>query len=240
MSDHYEGTPSGFLARLYRAYRHGGLLYFLFYPPIWYHIYRALPPQTFRFMGKTHQNFLHRYNRTWRNERVVEVPIVADLLEQFRNGRVLEVGNVLSHYLPTPHTILDKYENGEGVIRADVVDFAPGTTYDLIVSISTLEHVGFDEQPNDPGKIARALQNLSGLLAPGGRLAVTVPIGYNPHLDDLLASGGGFTSLHCLKRVSWWNHWEETDWDAARQAGLGRRYPGTNAVAVGIVDKASV
>lgn len=237
MSERYEGTPSGFLARLRRAYQHGGLVYFLFYPPLWYHLYRALPPQTFRFLGKTYHNFLHRYNRTWRNERAIEVPIITDLVDQFQGRRILEVGNVLSHYLPITHTVLDKYESGAGLINADVVDYVPESPFDLIVSISTLEHVGFDEQPQNPDKIGRALQHLTSLLVPGGRLVVTLPIGYNPHLDALLERGAGFNSLHCLVRSSWWNHWKQVDWEVARRARFNHYYPGTNGIVVGIIDK---
>ena len=58
---------------------------------------------------------------------------------------IFEVGSVLSHYFPINHDVLDKYEKGHGVINQDVVDFKPHNKYDLIVSISTLEHVGFDD-----------------------------------------------------------------------------------------------
>jgi hypothetical protein len=38
--------------------------------------------------------------------------------------------------------VLDKYEQAPGVINEDVVSFSPPQKYDLIVSVSTLEHVG--------------------------------------------------------------------------------------------------
>ena len=56
-----------------------------------------------------------------------------------------------------------------------------------IMSISTMEHVGWDESPRDPNKIPLALENLRlKCLAPGGEIVVTVPIGYNAYLDKLL------------------------------------------------------
>ena len=56
-----------------------------------------------------------------------------------------------------------------------------------IVSISTMEHVGWDETPRDPKKIPLALENLTTrCLAPGGEIVVTLPIGYNTYLDKLL------------------------------------------------------
>jgi hypothetical protein len=82
------------------------------------------------------------------------------------------VGNVLSHYFSVNHDVVDKYEKAEGVINRDIIDFHPSKEYDLIISISTLEHVGWDEDISDhkilhdPSKILRAIENLRGLLAP--------------------------------------------------------------------------
>jgi hypothetical protein len=54
-----------------------------------------------------------------------------------------------------------------------------------IVSVSTLEHVGFDETPRTPGGFRAALDRLyDHCLAPGGEMFVTVPLGYNPVVDD--------------------------------------------------------
>ena len=55
-----------------------------------------------------------------------------------------------------------------------------------IMSISTIEHVGWDETPRDPKKILLALENLTGCLASGGEIVVTLSIGYNTYLDRLL------------------------------------------------------
>ena len=150
--------------------------------PLWRLGFRVFP-RTFRFRGRTYSCFFHSYNSTWSNERAVEVPIARALLEEHRGKRVLEVGNVLSHYLPVEHEILDKFEEGPAIRNEDVVAFRSPLPYDLIVSISTLEHVGWDEEPKDPGKILRAVSNLAGQLAPGGRMVVTLPLGYNPDMD---------------------------------------------------------
>jgi len=81
---------------------------------------------------------------------------------------------------------LDKYEKGKGVINEDVVDFTPSRKYDLIISISTLEHVGWDETPKEPEKAAKAIENLKRCLNPGGKIVFTVPVGQNPCLDNLI------------------------------------------------------
>jgi len=98
------------------------------------------------------------------------------VVRQHPDERILEVGNVLAHYYPHQHDVLDKYEQAPGVMNGDVVDFRPGKLYDLIVSISTLEHVGWDEEPRDPLKFLRGVEHLTTLLAPGGRMLVTLPI----------------------------------------------------------------
>jgi len=72
-----------------------------------YRYCRAKPPRTFKFQGRHYGYFCHRYNYTWRNERAIEVPIIWKMVEENREGRVLEVGNVLAHYFPVRHDVLD-------------------------------------------------------------------------------------------------------------------------------------
>jgi SAM-dependent methyltransferase len=197
--------------------------------------------RTFTFQGRSCKYFYHRHNTTWRNARAVELPIIWEIVRNHRGKRILEVGNVLSHYFPVSHDVLDKYEKGEGVINKDVVDFKPSTKYDLIVSISTLEHVGWDERPRDPMKVLRAVESLVDCLAPSGKLAVTFPLAYNPELDKLLKDGKlQFTGQRYLKRVSRDNRWKEVEWEDVRDARYGYPYPRANALVIGTIDKQSV
>jgi len=167
-------------------------------------------PPSFTFRGKRYRHFWHRYNATWRNERAVEIPIALDFIRAARGGSILEVGNVLSHYVPVWHEVVDKYEKAAGVQNEDICDFRPGRKYDLILSISTLEHVGFDEGPTDETKVLRAFKNLRCLLAPNGKLVATIPLGYNPALDRLIEEGSiSFTECAYLKRMPDRNQWRE-------------------------------
>ncbi len=154
----------------------------LYYYLYWRHLNRE-----FVFDGKRYQYFYHPYNTTWSNERKVEIPIIRELLKQNQGKRILEVGRVLPHYFPVSHDVLDKYEKGKDVINEDVVDFTPARKYDLIVSISTLEHVGWEETPKEPEKAIRAVENLERCLNPGGKIVFTVPVGQNPYLDNLIS-----------------------------------------------------
>jgi SAM-dependent methyltransferase len=175
----------------------------------------------FDFQGRRYRYLYRRYNSTWRNERAVEVPVVWDVVKEYAGRRVLEVGNVLAHYFDVTHDRVDKYERGSGVLNEDIVDFRPRERYDLIVSISTLEHVGWDEEPRDPDKVLRAVETLKRLAAVGGRILVTVPMAYNPEMDARLRDGRiSFTRRACLKRISRDNRWAEVEWAEVEHAAF--------------------
>ncbi|HEY8945866.1 MAG TPA: methyltransferase domain-containing protein [Polyangiaceae bacterium] len=192
--------------------------------------------KTFLVGGKPYHYFVHHYNSTWRNERAVEVPLAAELLTSAAPGaRCLEVGNVLNYYLREPRTVVDKYEPSRGVINQDILEFGAPGSFDVIVSISTLEHVGWDENPREPGKVIRALNHMKALLAPGGHCLVTFPLGYNSELDDLVfASKLEFRKIHYLKRLNLENDWLEVERDAVRSVAYGSPFQHANAIFVGI------
>jgi glycosyltransferase involved in cell wall biosynthesis len=204
-----------------------------------YYYYKTFESRrTFIFQGKTYRYFYHNYNRTWRNERAVEVPIVWQILKKYEGKNILEVGNVLSHYFSVSHDIIDKYEKIDSVISHDAVDFNPPKRYDLIVSISTLEHIGWDEILRDSTKIPHTIENLERLLAPKGKMIVTLPLGYNPELDKLLGDGKiQFTRRFCLKRVSKDNKWMEADWKEVKNARYDGPFPYANGLVIGIIEK---
>jgi len=135
----------------------------------------------------------------------------------------LEIGNVLSHYYPVNHDIVDKFEKAPGVTNVDVRDYDPSKDYDLIVSISTIEHVGYDELARkaeesieskslqEPVRTAirTAIENLKNHLSRRGEIVITVPLGYNPALDRMLKEEKIFTNIRYLKRISENNIWKE-------------------------------
>jgi hypothetical protein len=189
--------------------------------------------RTFTVDGREVPYFLHAYNTTWRNERGVEIALALEALRR-RPGRLLEVGNVLGHYLPAEHDVVDKYELGPGVQNVDVLAFEPAHDYDLIVAISTLEHVGLDEDDIDPEKPAKTLERLSGFLAPAGELFVTVPLGYNPALDGALLAGElELDEVWYFKRVSARNDWVQAAAADVVGAEYGRPFEKANAIAIG-------
>ncbi|MDP2946976.1 MAG: glycosyltransferase [Nanoarchaeota archaeon] len=209
-------------------------IFFIIYqgPRVFYRTFLKRQNDLFSFQNKCYNYFYSVYNCTCLNERAVEVPIVWEFVKEYQGKKILEIGNVLSHYFTISHDVLDKYDKGEEIINQDVVDFRPSQKYDLIVSISTLEHVGWDEEPKEPEKILLAIDRLKECLAPEGRMIVTLPLGYNPKMDQLLSEGKiQFTNQYFLKRVSHNNNWQEVD----KNEVLGIAYDYFNMTANGLV-----
>jgi hypothetical protein len=156
-------------------------------------------------------------------------------MKQQMPADVLEIGNVMLHYVSFGHTVADKYEKAHGVIQQDVVELNLPKRYPLIVTISTLEHVGWDESPRVPHKHLAALANLKRHLAPGGLLAVTFPIGYNPNLDDDLNAGMlGFDEILYLKRIAK-ETWQQANADEVRGAQYNTPFRASNAIVIGFL-----
>lgn len=197
--------------------------------------------RTFTFQKKKYKYFYHKANTTWRNERAIEVPIIWEMVKSSK-GSILEVGNVLSHYFSFKHDIVDKYEKAEGVINEDIADFHATKKYNLIVSISTLEHVGWDENPvnheilGESEKVLRTIDSLRGMLASNGKIVVTVPLGYNPYLDGLIKGGKlKFDKQFYMKRISK-ETWIETDWENVEEAKFEKGIPSANALMIGVIE----
>lgn len=168
------------------------------------------------------------------SERTVELPIAIKYVNDCK-GSILEVGNVLNQYYHFPHTVVDKYEISQGVINTDIVDFVPNTKYDLVISISTLEHVGFDEEEQDSTKILKSLDKLFSATKDGGTILISVPLGHNPHLDIYLKNGIiKAPDMHLLKRTSYKNEWIEQSLDLLNTEKFvyGSPYPYANYVLV--------
>ena len=211
------------LAVVRDAYKKRGIRYMVCYGfRVFCRTYLEKNKRFFTFQNKQYNYFYHLYNSTCLNERAVEIPIVWKIAQDYQGKRILEVGNVLSHYFNFPHDIIDKYEKFSGVMNQDIVDFQPKEKYDLIVSISTLEHV--DE-------ILPAIQNLEKCLAPGGKIVITMPLGYNSQVDNLLNEGKiKFTEQYFLQKFS------DFEWKEVNQSEVrGIKYDISRYSALGLV-----
>lgn len=188
----------------------------------------------FRFEDVELPYAYYLYNQTWRNERSVEVAVAEHFLARRAPGRMLEAGNVLGNYGRRGHDVVDKYEPIAGLINADLVDFHPDRPYDTIVTLSTLEHVRFDEEVQDAHGPAYALETLREALASGGEMLVTVPTGYNPGLDDDLHSGRfALGRQTCYRRLNREGDWVEVSLEEALATPYGAPFEAANAIVVG-------
>lgn len=188
-------------------------------------------PRAFSLSGENHAYVIHPFILD--NERAVEVALARDFLAE-QTGNILEVGNVLGNFMAFPREVVDKYEVAPGVINEDIVAFSPRKNYNAIVTLSTLEHVGWDETPRTPEKILMAIEHLKGLLVPGGELLATMPIAYNSYLDQIIREKRtGFSEVKFLIRTSANNQWHEAPLEEALSKKFGSPYSCANAIIIG-------
>lgn len=193
---------------------------------------------SFKFNGVEYKYFIDRYSCTWSNERAVEVPIFVKILDEAlkNNNKVLEIGRVLDHYLKNSGKwdVLDKYEEAEGVLNEDMADYIPSEKYDLVISISTMEHVGFEEEDGDAQKIIPAINNvLNNVVSRNGNFVFSVPLGFNSFLDGKIYSDALPTkNIKYLKRQERMK-WYESNLEEVRGSVYGDPYyVSANAIAV--------
>lgn len=203
----------------------------------------ALDTAMFQVQDRNYPYFIHPYNRTWRNERAIEIPVVWEYVCNAKEPHtILEIGNVLSHYFDIRHCVIDKWEKCRyygNVVNHDLLSWEPERLsweperqFQLIISISTIEHVGWDDKPKRPEAVVEAFAKIERLLSFGGTALVTVPIGQNPILDQWLCAGKlPFSEMFFLKRISQLNEWIEIGQETALKCSYGSPFPAANAVA---------
>ncbi len=189
----------------------------------------------FTVNGEAYRYFYALYNHTWRNERIVEVPLAERFLRE-HPGSTLEIGNVTGHYYSHNHTVVDKYENAQDIVSADILEYRAAEPFDTILSISTLEHIGRDHCP-DETKTVRVYDHIvNNLLAENGTFMFTVPVGFNAVLDNYIDAGTIRPDDHvCLKRTTAENDWVQVEWSEAKKSRYMSPFHCANALYVGFV-----
>ena len=126
------------------------------------------------------------------SERIVEVPFVHRNLPYPFRGRVLDVGYRESQVIYELSSLgfeswgidirppLVKFSGVEHVV-GDICQYPfPAGHFDVVISLSTIEHIGLLGYGNlnyDPEGDLHALQGIHRALKPNGRLILTVPFG---------------------------------------------------------------
>lgn len=198
--------------------RRGLIKFFKFF--LEYLYYNFKPASKFKLDGKgykVYRNFKCPLT-PWRGEREAELPIFKNILDHYDPKDVLEVGNVLRNYYPVNFTVLDKYERGKGIINDDAADYKSTKKYNLILSISTIEHIGLDEENAEPKKVLFAIKNLMKLLRKNGKFIFSYTLNYNHYLDDLVRKDGlKFSYKKILKKVK--NKWVQIPFEEYIKSG---------------------
>jgi hypothetical protein len=119
--------------------------------------------------------------------------------------------------------------------------------YDAVVAVSTLEHIGFDEEDyaRQHGLDATPhyyspeaiIHHLKTLLYPGGRLVVTTSLGYNPAWDDAIMGDMLGMDNTYYRRLS--DGWHTCRRDELTITPMGNKWrPGwATALWIGVYDK---
>ncbi len=158
---------------------------------------------------------------SYRGPRCIEYPIGLKYLEMFRGKKVLEVGNTMRMHFNMKHDTIDKYDSRKGAMPIDLFDYDQKRKYDLILSISTLEHVGWDEHPRVHGLFIPAIRKLKSHLKKGGLLVFTIPLGYNKDIDKLFENRKLNFERYYLKKANSLNEWVQNSEKEALRTPYG-------------------
>lgn len=198
--------------------------------------YKLFKNRKFSLNGEDYPYYYALYNGTFLKERAVEIPLVMKYVNDFKGKNILEIGNVLSHYIAFTHDIVDKYEKAEGVNNIDIIEYTPHIKYDLIISISTFEHIGWDEIPQEKGKILIALNKLKGMMNPGANAILTLPLGHNEYFDGILKNNlFEFDEKYFLKRITKDNQWIQVDYASLGEVKYNHPFQNANVLFIGII-----
>ncbi|MEM0465197.1 MAG: hypothetical protein QXW97_00675 [Candidatus Pacearchaeota archaeon] len=244
----YGRLKSNIFSKSFRDIKNEGFIYFFIKTfRFFYHKYlqknanritkKLLKKQKeyFIFNNKKIPYLINAYNLSWMNERTIEIPIILELIKKVKAKRILEVGAVLQHYIEINWDVVDKFEKGDKrVLNLDIVDFKPKKKYDLILSISTLEHIGFDDE-NNPEKIISAIKNIKQILKKNGIFVATMPLGYNKYMDKLIFNKKiDFDEIYFMKRISRKNKWKQVNINEVKNVRYNYPYNNANAIVIAI------
>lgn len=197
----------------------------------------------------------YQYEQDAKWARTIEIPIFKRILDQEfaktdnKLRIILEVGNVMSHhtgYGPGDHyDVLDLYEHAPDVLNYDATFWQPGAAnYSLIISISTLEHIGqarYGGQDQAYQPMAAAYNLFTWSLAPGGRMIFSIPLKYRGGADLLVwdAFPDTWTRKWFFRNIGH-GEWRQNNEQQIRTIKhYGKPWPGANALAIVQVQKPS-
>jgi len=123
------------------------------------------------------------------SERAIEIPLAIDFLSNYaQQDPITELGCVLPYYILKrgSHNVYDLTDKHPQCTRCDLRTLNDNDLKGVVVSISTLEHLGLAEYGIEKGSTDEGVALLKRILADARKYFITVPIGYNKTLDDFI------------------------------------------------------
>lgn len=144
-------------------------------------------------------DFWGPYNNPRTNERNIELPIAFWFIENY-DDNLVEIGEVTPFYREAKHPIYD-LSSDIADRRRDVFDL--NLTDKNVLSISTVEHVGFGDYGNTP-EPHKAIKAIEHIISQARNFMITYPVGYNTELDkDLMESGIHYFVMYRDENNKW-------------------------------------
>jgi len=178
----------------------------------------------FKFNGQEYNYVDASPNQTRVNERRVEVALGLAYLEATRGKTVLEVGNVMRHYVDKgfyTHDILDldeKNPNFPEIMNKDILTWQPNKRYQATLSISTLEHTG------------NPMLAIANILSYSDHCFITMPFVDYPGVEDVYDT---YQDLKFMKRLNLEeNEWREATREEVKGTQYGTPFPYANAIMI--------
>ena len=121
------------------------------------------------------------------NERTIEVPLGQYFIDQTQDkSNLIEIGATLPHYREEKHQVVDLDEKHPLAVNRDAYDM--NFTGRDVVSISTIEHVHFDETDQGTAiKIGHSAELAWRIVKQAQRYLLTWPIFHNLQLDAFMS-----------------------------------------------------
>ena len=185
-------------------------------------------------MNFVFNNKEYLYWNTENPDRRVELPIIKEYYNLEK--RILEIGNVLANHFSICHDVVDKYDTASHCIKKDIINHKVNIKYDLIISISTLEHIGYEPpEEKDELKVIKTIEHIkTNLLKSDGIFVFTIPLGFNKKLDEQLTNDIKLDEKYFMKRISF-DQWVQ-DHDPDMVAGYyDNPYGCANKILIGVI-----
>lgn len=138
--------------------------------------------EIFSFQGRNYHYFDHPHNQTRINERTVEIPIGLDFIDLVGASDLVEVGCVTPYYQKCDHEVIDLTDDHPLSRKIDATEFS--FIGKNVLSISTVEHVGFGDYGNQKKENNAAIFLCERIMRESKRYFVTWPLGFNKILDE--------------------------------------------------------